>query len=57
MGKIMPRFRTKYNFIPVLVLFLVICMLAGCGIKPDDLSPPKDQDTPTFPRTYPAPQP
>jgi hypothetical protein len=37
-------------------LFILLCLsLAGCGIKPGDVSPPKGAKATDFPRTYPDP--
>jgi len=30
-------------------------LLAACGVKPDDVSPPPGADPRAFPRTYPNP--
>lgn len=40
----------------MLLLALMLASLAACGIKPNDVDPPKGSENSTFPAQYPNPQ-
>jgi len=39
----------------IVIALAAIVMLAGCGIKPNSVSPPKEAEKDGFPHTYPNP--
>ena len=40
----------------ILLVFLTLTLLAGCGIKPNDVSAPPGTSKDGFPHTYPKPE-
>ncbi len=40
----------------ILAASAALLMLAACGIKPGELSPPEGSEKTVFPKTYPAPE-
>ena len=52
-GAIMIKNQKIQRFAVVTALFVLACLPAACGVKPDMVDPPASVSVDTFPQTYP----